>query len=372
LGLVVVPAFVPQALRADAASRLAGLVQYFDATFSDAWNSAFATQGTDHRAGVSAGHKSGQRSGAPPVLTGAYPLETAASESVIDINGLGLDSFNAAYGAGSKPIDGLLHDLLKDNNLGTSADFEAFVGASGGGNALAGFGGDGDHYSGGSGASTGGLSTGGPAPASPSRSSSSNGSPADSAASRSKNSEGTLRLTDVKPNAHQDRVTGLGNGTVSLYNDAVASRQQAASGQSLNGHFSNEPAGSNLNGGPHGEGAGHALDSTNGDVVGQLPNGLDNPFQGDDHPGPVFQNEGNGGADSSGGNGHLFDVNNGPDHDLHAEDHGPSNNTVVTGSDSSPLPDSGPVSAVPEPGSLTLLSLGLGAVILCGKFRSAR
>src|SRR5204862_4763644 len=99
-------------------------VQYFDATFSDAWNSAFATQGTDHGAGVSASNKSiGRHSGASPVLTGAYPLEAAASEHVIDINGdingPGLDSFNAAYGAGSKPIDGLLRDLLKDNNLGT-------------------------------------------------------------------------------------------------------------------------------------------------------------------------------------------------------------------------------------------------------------
>jgi hypothetical protein len=34
-----------------------------------------------------------------------------------------------------------------------------------------------------------------------------------------------------------------------------------------------------------------------------------------------------------------------------------------------PEPNSGPVPSVPEPGSLVLLSLGLGAVILGRKFR---
>ena len=422
LGLVVVPAFVPQELRADAASRLGGLAQYFDTMLSDAWHSAFTEQGSDHRAGVSASHSgSGSHSGAMPVLTGveAHP-SAAASESPIDISSLELGSFNAGYGAGSNSINGLLRDLLKDDNLGTSGGFEAFAGGSGGGNTLAGFGGDGDRYSGG----IGGSSTGGAGRASPTRSSSSKGSLAGSAASRSRNSDGTVRVTDVKPDAHQDRVTGLGNYIVSVNNDAGASGEQVAAIESLtnkgspagsaasrsqnsegtvrvtdvksNAHqdrvtglgndsvsvhaagasweqvasgqflLSNEPGVSNWIGGPLGGGARDALDPTNGDVVGQTLNGLDHPFQGDDQLGSVFQNEVNGSANSDGGDGHLLDFKNVPDHDPEAEDHGALNKTVVT------EPGSGPVSGVPEPGSLALLSLGLGALILWGKFQSAR
>ena len=422
LGLVVVPAFVPQELRADAASRLGGLAQYFDTMLSDAWHSAFTEQGSDHRAGVSASHSgSGSHSGAMPVLTGgeAHP-SAAASESPIDISSLELGSFNAGYGAGSNSINGLLRDLLKDDNLGTSGGFEAFAGGSGGGNTLAGFGGDGDRYSGG----IGGSSTGGAGRASPTRSSSSKGSLAGSAASRSRNSDGTVRVTDVKPDAHQDRVTGLGNYIVSVNNDAGASGEQVAAIESLtnkgspagsaasrsqnsegtvrvtdvksNAHqdrvtglgndsvsvhaagasweqvasgqflLSNEPGVSNWIGGPLGGGARDALDPTNGDVVGQTLNGLDHPFQGDDQLGSVFQNEVNGSANSDGGDGHLLDFKNVPDHDPQAEDHGALNKTVVT------EPGSGPVSGVPEPGSLALLSLGLGALILWGKFQSAR
>ena len=420
LGLVVVPAFVPQELRADAASRLGGLAQYFDTMLSDAWHSAFTEQGSDHRAGVSASHSgSGSHSGAMPVLTGgeAHP-SAAASESPIDISSLELGSFNAGYGAGSNSINGLLRDLLKDDNLGTSGGFEAFAGGSGGGNTLAGFGGDGDRYSGG----IGGSSTGGAGRASPTRSSSSKGSLAGSAASRSRNSDGTVRVTDVKPDAHQDRVTGLGNYIVSVNNDAGASGEQVAAIESLtnkgspagsaasrsqnsagtvrvtdvksNAHqdrvtglgndsvsvhaagasweqvasgqflLSNEPGVSNWIGGPLGGGARDALDPTNGDVVGQTLNGLDHPFQGDDQLGSVFQNEVNGSANSDGGDGHLLDFKNEPD--PQAEDHGAFNKTVVT------EPDSGPVSGVQEPGSLALLSLGLGALILWGKFQSAR
>ena len=422
LGLVVVPAFVPQELRADAASRLGGLAQYFDTMLSDAWHSAFTEQGSDHRAGVSASHSGGgSHSGAMPVLTGgeAHP-SAAASESPIDISSLELGSFNAGYGAGSNSINGLLRDLLKDDNLGTSGGFEAFAGGSGGGNTLAGFGGDGDRYSGG----IGGSSTGGAGRASPTRSSSSKGSLAGSAASRSRNSDGTVRVTDVKPDAHQDRVTGLGNDIVSVNNDAGASGEQVAAIESLtnkgspagsaasrsqnsegtvlvtdvkpdahqdrvtglgndsvsvhaagasweqvaSGQFllSNEPGVSNWIGGPLGGGTRDALDPTNGDVVGQTLNGLDHPFQGDDQLGSVFQNEVNGSANSDGGDGHLLDFKNVPDHDPQAEDHGALNKTVVT------EPGSGPVSGVPEPGSLALLSLGLGALILWGKFQSAR
>src|SRR5437667_6229186 len=240
LGLVVVPAFVPQELRADAASRLGGLAQYFDTMLSDAWHSAFTEQGSDHRAGVSASHSgSGSHSGAMPVLTGggAHP-SAAASASPIDISGQELGSFNAGYGAGSNSINGLLRDLLKDDNLGTSGGFEGFAGGSGGGNTLAGFGGDDDRYSGG----IGGSSTGGAGRASPTRSSSSKGSLAGSAASRSRNSDGTVRVTDVKPDAHQDRVTGLGNYIVSVNNDAGASGEQVAAIESLTNKGS--PAGS--------------------------------------------------------------------------------------------------------------------------------
>src|SRR5438094_101331 len=139
LGLVVVPAFVPQELRADAASRFAGLAQYFDTMLSDAWRSAFTEQGSDHRAGVSASHSgSGSHSGAMPVLTGgeAHP----------------------------------------------------------------------------------------------------------SAAARSRNSDGTVSVTDVKPDAHQDRVTGLGNYIVSANNDAGASGEQVAAIEFLSSKGS--PAGS--------------------------------------------------------------------------------------------------------------------------------
>jgi PEP-CTERM motif len=199
---------------------------------------------------------------------------------------------------------------------------------------------------------------------SPSRSSSS--THPSSATSHSRNSKGTLRLTDVKPVAHQDQVAGMGTGFVSVYDVADASWEQVASSQSFNGLLSDKPGVGDWSGGPHDGGAGNALDPTNGDVVGQLLNGLGHPLQGEGHRGSVFQNEVNGGAGSDGGDGHLLDFKNTPGHDPHTEDHGPFNKPLVT------EPDSGSVSSVPEPGSLVLVSLGLIAIILWGKFRSAR
>jgi hypothetical protein len=213
--------------------------------------------------------------------------------------------------------------MLQDGNLGGSGGFEAFAGSSASGN---GSGGSGHQQSAGAGGSAGGA-----APAGASRSSS--GTHSNSA--RSPKSERT--------NAH-GRVTGTGNGFASVYDIADVSWNQLGLNESLNAL---EPGGAAWSG----SGAGNDPFPTNGDGVGL--NG--HPPQGDG--GSVFQNEGNG------GNGHL-----GPPNlpDPHTGDQGSFNQPPAT------EPDSGPISGVPEPGSLVLLSLGLGAVILWGKLRPAR
>jgi len=310
--LLLGPAFVPQQLRADAASRLADFAQYIDNTLTDAWYSAFAAQGSDHRAGVSA---SPSGSGSHYAMSAKLTVGAAAddSESFIDVNDLG--AYSAGDGSGSA-TDGVLKDMLQNGNLGGSGGLGAFAR-----NSASGAGGNGSLHSGGTGASGGGALGSG-----------SSGTPSRSA--RSRKSEG---LTDVKPGAHQDRGAGMGSGFVSLYDVADASWDHVAP-----------------NNGRNGSGAGNVSDPANGDVVGL--NGP--PPQGDGgstfQNGPVFQNEGNG------GNGDL-DPPNISHHDPQTEGHGPSTE-----------PDSGPLSGVPEPGSLVLMSLGLGAVLLWGKFRSAR
>jgi len=56
LVLLVGPTFVPQALRADAASRIADFAQYFDTALLNAWHSAVASRGSEHRASDSVTH----------------------------------------------------------------------------------------------------------------------------------------------------------------------------------------------------------------------------------------------------------------------------------------------------------------------------
>jgi hypothetical protein len=212
----------------------------------------------------------------------------------------------------------LLSDILKDGNPGSRGNFGGVAGGSGGGNAPAGSGGNANR-SGGAGASTGGGGA---------HSSSGKGAQAAAAASDSRNSEG---------NAHQDRVTG--NGFDSVYGVAGASWKQAASSEPFNGLSSDGSGANNWSGGRHDEDSVNALDPANGDPVGQLLNGPDHPPQG----GSGSQNEISNGANSDGSDGHLLDST-----------------------------DSGPLSSIPEPGSLVLLSLGLGAIMLRDKFRSAR
>jgi hypothetical protein len=313
---------VPQELRAEAGSRLANLAQYLDTSLTDAWYSAFAAKGSDHRAGVSGNHNGSgsQHIGASRILTGgeAHP-SVDASESLVD--------FDASFGAGSESnstdgglSDMLQSDMLQDVNPG-GGGFGALAGSSASGN---GSGGTGHQQSSGMGGSAGGA-----APAGASRSSSST----HSSSARSRKSDRT--------NAH-GRVTG------GVYNVADSSWNQPGPNESPNAL---EP------GGAAWSGAGNDPFPTNGDVAGL--NG--HPPQGEGGTvfpnGPVYQNEGNG------GNGHL-----GPPKlpDPHTGDQGSFNQPPVT------EPDSGPVSSVPEPGSLVLMSLGLAAVILWGKFRPAR
>jgi len=107
-----------------------------------------------------------------------------------------------------------------------------------------------------------------------------------------------------------------------------------------------------------GDGSGeNALDPTNGNLDGQLLHGLDHPLHGEEHGGSGFQNEVDGGTHAEDGGGHLPEFENTPDGGGQTEDHSPFNRPPVT------EPDPGPVSSVPEPGSLVLLSLGLGVAL---------
>jgi len=97
-----------------------------------------------------------------------------------------------------------------------------------------------------------------------------------------------------------------------------------------------------------------------GDPVSLLLSGLDQPLQGEDARASVIENESNGGAASGGGDGKILDFNDTPASDGHREDQGGLLDKPVD-----------LISSVPEPGSLALLSLGLGAIILWRQFRSA-
>jgi hypothetical protein len=348
---------VPEELRAEAGSRLASLAQYLDTSLAGAWHSAFVAPGLDHRAGISGNHdgSGSQPIGASPILTGGdtHPSE-GASESLIDFNGPG--SFGG--GSESNSRDRVLSDILQDGNLGGRGRFGALAGSSASGNGSAGSGSNGHQES----AVMGGSAGGGAASASAARSSSST----HSSSARSRKSDGALRLPyvkpDVKPDAHQNRVTGAESGFVSVYDVADASWNQLGSKESLDAL---KPGASN------GSGAGNSVDPTNGDLDGHTSQGdqgsvLDAPVFRDPpvfSDAPVFQTEEND------GDRHL-DTPNPPNHmpnyDPHTGDPGPFTQSPLT------EPDSGPLSSVPEPGSLVLMSLGLIAVILWGKFRPAR
>ena len=359
--LLIGPAFVPQALRADAASRIADFAQYFDTALLNAWHSAVASRGSEHRASDSVTHTgSDSHAGALSALMVGEAPSAAADQDFTDIGSISTDS-------ASNSMASLLGDILKDGNKGTRGNFGAFARGSGGGNAPTGSGGNANR-SGGAGASTGGGGA---------HSSSGKSTQADSASSDKRKSEGTPSLTDLKPDAHQDRVTEPGNGSVSVYNVASASWKQAASSEPFNGLSSGGPVANNWSGGHHDDDSISAHGPANGDPVGQSLNGPNHPPQGvpsDDHHASGFQNEISDGGDSDGGEGHLVDSKGTTDNDSQTEDHGPFNNPIVTDTDpgNNPVvtePDPGPLSSVPEPGSLVLLSLGLGAVILRDKFR---
>src|SRR5258708_7426633 len=116
LVLFVGLAFVPQELRANAVSRIAGVAQYFDTTLSDAWHAAFTSKGSEPRASAPKDHNGGgSHAGAPAILPGGEThLSAAARESLIDINGIEPGAFSIGAGAGSNSTGGLLGDILKD------------------------------------------------------------------------------------------------------------------------------------------------------------------------------------------------------------------------------------------------------------------
>ncbi|HXI41662.1 MAG TPA: PEP-CTERM sorting domain-containing protein [Bryobacteraceae bacterium] len=164
---------------------------------------------------------------------------------------------------------------------------------------------------------------------------------------------------------------GINGGTDSPV-AAGTSRNQGAAGGTISGPLSAaqgntapiEGSGSSWNGASHDGGADNAI--TTADPAGQLLSGLDHPLQGDDHLGSVSPNAVNNDASGS-SDGTILDFNNPPVSDFNSEDHGSTDKLV-----GSPDPDPGIIATVPEPGSLMLLSLALGAVILWRRFLSAQ
>lgn len=368
--LFVGTACVPEELRADVASRMAGLAEDLDATLTDAWHLTFSARGSDHPAVASADQKGGGSHPAAltgvqaPILTGVQaPMATSGGSGLVVMNGLGSGTFDAAYGVGSasNSMAGLLSDVFKENALGANGGFEAFGASSAGGaNAPLRSGGAGDRFPAGIGGSAGGGAS-----ASPSHGSSNPSTREGSTASDSPNSEGTLRVAGVKPDAqnlypdaHPDRSVNLEGGFGSLTDWAGASANQVRPNDPVNALFGGGPsvggpAVNDRNGGLH-DGTSN-LDPVTGDPVSLLLSGLDHPLQGEDARGSVLENEANGG----GGDGQILDFNDTPASGGDPEDHGLLGKPVEL------------ISSVPEPGSFALLSLGLGAVILWRQFRPA-
>ena len=109
------------------------------------------------------------------------------------------------------------------------------------------------------------------------------------------------------------------------------------------------------------------LDPPDGDLVGQLLHCLagpvqHHPVQDQDTGTSVVENERDG--ESSGGDGRRVDSSH-PPADPHGDDRGPGDNPLTA-----PASETGLVSSVPEPQSLSLLSLGPVAIILWRKFGS--
>ena len=369
LVLFVGPVFVPQELRADAASRIANLAQYFNSTLSDAWHSAFTSRGSEHHASAPADeNRSHSHAGAPVIpAEGEAYLAAADSESLIGIKGLEPGSFIA--GTASNSGAGLLSEILKDDNPGSLGGFAAFETDSAAGNGP-GSGGAGDRLSGGTGGpagDAGSASAARPSSASAARPSSGKGTQTGSVTSDNLSSEGTRRPKDAKPDVQKDRITELGDSSIPAYSVSGGSWEQVASSESLNAFLSNNPATGDWRGGPRDELGTNALDPTNPNVVGQLLNVSDHPLQGEDHTGSGFQNEVNGGTHSEDGGGKVPEFQPTSDNHPHVGDRGPLDKPGKI-SDS----DSGSVSSVPEPGSWVLLSLGLGVTILWRTFRPAR
>jgi len=403
---------VPRELRADAAARMVSLAEDLDAALADTWHLAFPARGSDRAAAASTSHQDGiLHAGAALPWAGVDALPSGATgTATIDVTGFGTSSltgsfstgsFSAGYSAASAPnsMAGLLNDILKDDNSGPGAraGIEELV-LAGTGNASAGFrAGD---YAAGVRTSTGGIALAGFSRAVSTKAA----TPSSEAAtpSHDRNVEGMPALAVVNPNAHnaypdahQERVAASGGDSQSASDAAGPSGNQGGSSGTLSDALSSEPATTSAIGGssgtpsgplrselgiappivgavsdwssaPHDGGVGGNADPTIFDPVTPLLNGLDQPLQGDGHQGSVYQNEVNDEDASGSGDGNVPDFNNPPGSDSHPEDHGAVDKPVAL-----PDPNPGLIGSVPEPGSLALLSLALGAVILWRTFLSA-
>jgi hypothetical protein len=334
--LLVGPACVPQQLRADVVSRIKGFAQVVDTQLAGAWRTAFRSQRSDNQANASA-----SRHGGASHLSASLALprgENAPSMAVVagldDPSGPAAGSFSAQYGAGSarNSVASLIGDRLTDDNFGIGDDHDVFAGDRDN------FGSSrdaGEFVSGGTGSSDDRTE----AVAVP-RSTSTQGTAAGSA--RSQNSGGRFAVTRSRPDTDADQVADLGGGLMSGYEDAGPSRDQVTATESLNNLLGDTlTAGdSTVRGGD-----GYAF-STTDSPLGSSQNGH-------------FTLQATGAAGSAGHPGPPSALDSTIANDPHVADLGSVGNAE-------------PITAVPEPRSLVLLSLGLGGVLLWRKFGPVR